>query len=92
MAAADLREVTDQERVLLQFAVRDNLPWIELRDKFNAIFPGKYMQSAALQMKKKRLIEKLQGWTEAEVRKVSKTRSFSSHSEERADGTTEVGA
>lgn len=78
MAAADLCEVTDQERVLLQFAVRDNLPWIELRDKFNAIFPGKYMQSAALQMKKKRLIEKLQGWTEAEVRKVSSTRSFSS--------------
>ncbi|KAK0104443.1 hypothetical protein ONS95_004732 [Cadophora gregata] len=68
MAAAEGREITDQERVLLQFAVRDGIPWIELRDKFNAIFPGKPMQAPALQMKKKRLVEKLQGWTEVEIR------------------------
>ncbi|PVH87123.1 hypothetical protein DL98DRAFT_649420 [Cadophora sp. DSE1049] len=68
MAAAELHEITDQERILLQLSVRDQLPWIALRDKFNTIFPGKQMQAAALQMKKKRLVEKLQEWTDVEKR------------------------
>ncbi|KAH7403290.1 hypothetical protein BKA64DRAFT_445102 [Cadophora sp. MPI-SDFR-AT-0126] len=68
MAAAELQEITDQERILLQLSVRDQLPWLALRDKFNAMFPGKQMQAAALQMKKKRLVEKLQEWTDVEKR------------------------
>lgn len=59
-------ELSAEEQLLIQLAERDNLPWKEVAAKFNKA-TGKDMKIAALQMRKKRLIERLRVWTEEEV-------------------------
>jgi hypothetical protein len=60
-------KVNFEEKVLLQLKEEQGLPWKEVAAKFNE-HTGKYMKVPALQMKKKRLRERLRVWTEADVR------------------------
>ncbi|KAH6702976.1 hypothetical protein BKA61DRAFT_619881 [Leptodontidium sp. MPI-SDFR-AT-0119] len=66
MAAGEIHEMTAEERVLLQLVIRDDLPWKAVMENYNATFPAKQKQTPALQMKKMRLIERLQPWTAVE--------------------------
>lgn len=76
MATAESRQLAAEERVLLDLAVSENMPWKVMREKYNTAFPAKPKEIATLQMQKMRLVEKTQDWTDVEVRKVSNTDSF----------------
>ncbi|KAL2063663.1 hypothetical protein VTL71DRAFT_5468 [Oculimacula yallundae] len=70
MAAAQIREISPEERMLLQLRYRDGFGWSEIEERYALAFPGgKPKLAAALQMKKMRLVERLQDWTDVEVRK-----------------------
>ena len=56
-----------EEKVLLQLKEEQGLPWKEVAAKFNER-TGKEMKVPALQMKKKRLRERLRVWTDVDVR------------------------
>lgn len=60
-------EMNEEERVLIQLTVEENLPWKEVAVKYKE-HTGKIMKVPALQMRKKRLIERLRVWTPAEVK------------------------
>jgi hypothetical protein len=68
-------DLTAEEQLLLQLSGRDKLPWKEVAAKFNKA-TGETKKVAALQMRKKRLMERLRVWTDAEV--VSSPRTTSS--------------
>jgi hypothetical protein len=59
-------DLTYDEHLLLQLTEQDNLPWKEVAARFNEK-TGKQMKVPALQMRKKRLIERLRVWTDTEV-------------------------
>lgn len=59
-------EMTTEEQILMRLAEQENLPWKEVALKFKEQ-TGKTMKIPALQMKKKRLVERLRVWTPSEV-------------------------
>lgn len=59
-------EMNTEERLLLQLTEEENLPWKDVATKFKEL-TGKAMKVPALQMRKKRLIERLRLWTPQEV-------------------------
>jgi hypothetical protein len=61
--AADL---TEEEKLLLELKEEQNLPWKEIAQKFEAQFKRPH-QVPALQMRFKRLRERMRTWTEGDV-------------------------
>lgn len=59
-------EMTPEEQILMQLTEQKNLPWKEVAIRFKEQ-TGKMMKIPALQMKKKRLVERLRVWTPSEV-------------------------
>ena len=60
-------ELTEEERLLLRFKDEENLPWKDIALKFQTE-TGRTFQVPALQMRYKRLREKLRVWSESDVR------------------------
>jgi len=61
-------EMTGEEQILYQLAVEDKLPpWKEVAIKYKEQ-TGRLMNVPALQMKKKRLVERLRVWTPSDER------------------------
>jgi hypothetical protein len=60
-------ELTEDERLLLRFKDEENLPWKDIALKFQTE-TGRTFQVPALQMRYKRLREKLRVWSDADVR------------------------
>ncbi|PQE29913.1 ER lumen retaining receptor protein [Rutstroemia sp. NJR-2017a WRK4] len=60
-------EISHEEQVLIQLADQEALPWKEVAQRFNEM-TGKNMKVPALQMRKKRLRERLRVWTDCEER------------------------
>jgi len=59
-------DMTFEEQVLMQLTEVDRLPWKEVSVKFRER-TGKDMRVPALQMRKKRLVERLRVWTPTDV-------------------------
>jgi hypothetical protein len=59
-------DMTYDEQVLMQLTEVDRLPWKEVMVKFREM-TGKSMKVPALQMRKKRLVERLRVWTPSDV-------------------------
>jgi hypothetical protein len=59
-------EMNFEEQVLMQLTEKENLQWKEVAKRFQEQ-TGKAMKVPALQMRKKRLIERLRVWTPSEV-------------------------
>jgi hypothetical protein len=59
-------EMTPEEQILMQLTAQENLPWKEVAARFKEQ-TGKAMKVPALQMRKKRLVERLRVWTPNEV-------------------------
>jgi hypothetical protein len=64
-----------EEQLLLELSGRDKLPWKEVAAKFNQA-TGQSKRVAALQMRKKRLLERLRVWTDEEVVSPPRTTSW----------------
>lgn len=60
-------ELTEEDKLLLRLKDDENLPWKEIAARFQSDIGKKY-QIPALQMRLKRLRERLRVWTEADVR------------------------
>ncbi|TAQ91574.1 hypothetical protein B7494_g1 [Chlorociboria aeruginascens] len=60
-------EISHEEQILIQLADHEQLPWKEVAQRFNEL-TGKNMKVPALQMRKKRLRERLRIWTDLEER------------------------
>jgi hypothetical protein len=60
-------EMTTEEQILMQLTEQQNLPWKEVAARFKEQ-TGKAMKVPALQMRKKRLVERLRVWTPSEVK------------------------
>lgn len=58
--------LTEEEQLLLRLKQEDRLPWKEIANRFEATFNKTY-QVPALQMRYKRLREKMRTWTEDDV-------------------------
>ncbi|CAL3972373.1 unnamed protein product [Diplocarpon coronariae] len=65
--------LSEQDRYLLQLSMRDRIPWKEIAIKYNKAFPLKAVQVPALQMRKKRIVERFREWSELKVQKVATT-------------------
>jgi hypothetical protein len=78
-------DMTNEERILMELTDRDQLQWKEVAARFNEA-TGKSMKVPALQMRKKRLVERLRVWTDKEVAPLLQNSSVSllTHSQERA--------
>lgn len=59
-------EISHEEQVLMHLSELDGVPWKEIAKRFNEA-TGKNMKVPALQMRKKRLCERLRIWTDCEV-------------------------
>lgn len=59
-------ELNEEERLLLQLKDEDNLPWKDIAQRFQLKF-GRPFNVPALQMRSKRLREKIRVWTETDV-------------------------
>lgn len=59
-------EMTTEEQILIRLSHYQSLPWKEVATRFKEQ-TGKAMKVPALQMRKKRLIERLRVWTPSEV-------------------------
>lgn len=59
-------EMTTEEQILMQLTEHEHLPWKEVAVRFKEQ-TGKSMKVPALQMRKKRLVERLRVWTPSEV-------------------------
>jgi len=59
-------EISQEEQVLIELVDNEALPWKEVAQRFNEL-TGKNMKVPALQMRKKRLRERLRVWTDLEV-------------------------
>lgn len=68
-------EINPEEKLLLELSGRDKLPWKEVALKFNQM-TKQTKRVAALQMRKKRLLERLRVWTDAEVVSSPRTTSW----------------
>jgi hypothetical protein len=68
-------DINAEEQLLLQLSGRDKLPWKEVTDKFNKA-TGQEKKVAALQMRKKRLLERIRVWTDTEVVHSPRTTSW----------------
>lgn len=66
-------DLTFEEHLLLQLTEQEQLPWKEVALRFNEK-TGKMMKVPALQMRKKRLIERLRVWTDTEVVRIHSAR------------------
>jgi hypothetical protein len=66
-------DLTYEEHLLLQLTEQEQLPWKEVAIRFNEK-TGKVMKVPALQMRKKRLIERLRVWTDTEVVRIHSAR------------------
>ncbi|KAA8575581.1 hypothetical protein EYC84_004718 [Monilinia fructicola] len=60
-------DVNPEEQILMELSQMDGVPWKEIAKQFNAA-TGKSMKVPALQMRKKRLCERLRVWTDCEER------------------------
>ena len=69
-------DINPEEQLLLELSCRDKLPWKEVAAKFNQE-TRQTKRVAALQMRKKRLLERLRVWTDAEVVALTRTTSRS---------------
>lgn len=58
--------MSSEEKVLIQLTEKENLPWKEVAIRFKEQ-TGKTIKVPALQMRKKRLVERLRVWTRSEV-------------------------
>lgn len=59
-------EINHEEQVLIELSNMENVPWKEIAKRFNEE-TGKAMKVPALQMRKKRLCERLRTWSNCEV-------------------------
>jgi hypothetical protein len=59
-------DLTEEERLLVELKDDQNLPWKEIAQKFEASF-GRQYQVPQLQMRFKRLRERMRTWTEEDV-------------------------
>ena len=59
-------DMTTEEQILMQLTEQQHLPWKDVALRFKEQ-TGKSMKVPALQMRKKRLIERLRVWTPSEV-------------------------
>lgn len=59
-------DLTEEERLLVELKDDQNLPWKEIAQKFEASF-GRPYQVPQLQMRFKRLRERMRTWTEEDV-------------------------
>lgn len=60
-------ELNEEDRLLMQLKDEENMPWKDIAAKFQSDL-GKTYQIPALQMRLKRLRERLRVWSEADVR------------------------
>lgn len=60
-------ELTDEDRLLLQLKDEESMPWKDIAARFQSDM-GKTYQIPALQMRLKRLRERLRVWTEADLK------------------------
>ena len=60
-------ELSEEEQLLFKLKQEDNLPWKDIAKEFEAHF-GRAYQVPALQMRYKRLRERLRAWTDDDVR------------------------
>ncbi|KAI9849398.1 MAG: hypothetical protein M1838_000171 [Thelocarpon superellum] len=68
-------ELTEEERLLLQLKDEMNLPWKDIALRFQVEL-GKNHQVPALQMRYKRLRERLRVWTEVDVQALQQARDY----------------
>ncbi|KAI9773084.1 MAG: hypothetical protein M1840_008205 [Geoglossum simile] len=68
-------ELTEEERLLLRFKDDENLPWKDIALKFQTEI-GRSFQVPALQMRYKRLREKLRIWSEFDIDALEKAREY----------------
>ncbi|KAI9816695.1 MAG: hypothetical protein M1832_004983 [Thelocarpon impressellum] len=68
-------ELSDEERLLLRLKDEVNLPWKDIALRFQLEL-GKSHQVPALQMRYKRLRERLRGWTEPDVQALQQARDY----------------
>lgn len=66
-SAAVSTELTEEDKLLLKLKDEENLPWKDIAARFQSDLGKKY-QIPALQMRLKRLRERLRIWTEADIR------------------------
>ena len=59
-------DLSEEEKLLLELKEEQNLPWKEIAQKFEATFKKPYQQPA-LQMRIKRLLDRMRQWTEEDV-------------------------
>lgn len=59
-------ELNDEEQLLLKLKEEENLPWKDIATRFQTDL-GKSYQVPALQMRFKRLRERMRCWTETDV-------------------------
>lgn len=60
-------ELSDEDKLLLQLKDDESMPWKDIAQRFQADL-GKFYQIPALQMRLKRLRERMRVWTEPDVR------------------------
>lgn len=60
-------ELNEEEQLLLKLKEEENLPWKDIAVRFQTEL-GKFYQVPALQMRFKRLRERMRTWTETDVR------------------------
>lgn len=58
--------LSSEEELLIQLTEKEDLPWKEVASRFNGV-TGRQMKVPALQMRKKRLLERLRSWSDVEV-------------------------
>ncbi|KAI9861459.1 MAG: hypothetical protein M1813_005356 [Trichoglossum hirsutum] len=68
-------ELTEDERLLLRFKDEENLPWKDIALKFQTE-TGRTFQVPALQMRYKRLREKLRVWSDSDIDALEKAREY----------------
>jgi hypothetical protein len=60
-------ELNDEDRLLIRLKDEDGMPWKDIAARFQSEL-GKHYQIPALQMRLKRLRERMRKWTEADIR------------------------
>jgi hypothetical protein len=73
------QQMTGEEQLLLRLTDQLNLPWKDVMARFNDE-TGKSMKVPALQMRKKRLLERLRVWNDTEVVKLHSSARCYPHS------------
>ncbi|KAI9786018.1 MAG: hypothetical protein M1816_008170 [Peltula sp. TS41687] len=68
-------DLNEEERLLLQLKDQDSLPWKDIAIKFQQLL-GRNYQVPALQMRYKRLREKLRIWTEEDIQALQQAHDY----------------